>query len=209
MQKVKHHPALPYEEIGSFVALLRKREAIAARALEFTILTAARTGEVIGGRWKEIDLNKKEWVIPAERIKGGREHRVPLSQRAVAILREMARGVNPKDKDFVFPGGKKGKPLSNMAMLTLLKRMKRSDLTVHGFRSTFRDWAAEQTAFPREVAERALAHVIKDKAEAAYQRRDLFDKRRKLMDAWAKLCAQNTKRGGNVTNINKLRKAKR
>jgi integrase len=209
VQKVKHHPALPYEEIGTFMVLLRDREAIAARAMEFTILTAARTGEAIGARWKEIDLEKKEWVIPGERTKGGRKHRVPLSQRAIAIVRKMSKDVNPKNKDFVFPGGKKGKPLSNMAMLTLLGRMKRGDITVHGFRSTFREWAEEQTAFPHEVKESALAHTVRDKVEAAYQRRDLFDKRRKLMDAWAKFCAQNTKRGSNVTNINKLRKAKR
>ena len=200
VQKVKHYPALPYDGIGAFMATLRNREAVAALALEFTILTAARTGETIGTRWKEIDLSKKEWVIPAERIKGEKEHRVPLSSRAVAILKEMTAGAEPGEEDFVFPGGRKGRPLSNMAMLTLLKRMKRSDLTVHGFRSTFRDWAAERTNYPREVAEMALAHVVGDKVEAAYRRGDLFKKRSRLMDEWARFC-NTVAKAGDVVSI--------
>jgi integrase len=192
IQKVEHYAALPYAEIGDFVELLRGHDGIAARALEFLILTAARTGEIIGVQWGEIDLNEKVWVIPGERMKVGREHRVPLSAAAVAILVEMKE---VREGDFVFPGGKKGKPLSNMAMLKLLERMGRDDLTAHGFRSTFRDWAAERTNFPREVVEMALAHTIESKVEAAYRRGDLFQKRRQLMEAWARFCATPTSRG--------------
>src|SRR6266446_7068944 len=185
VQRVEHHPALPYDELADFVAMLRGQDGIAARALEFLILTATRTGEVIGARWDEIDLGEKIWVVPAARMKAGREHRVPLSGAAVAILEEMKK---IRESDFVFPGGKKGKPLSNMAMLAVLKRMDRDDLTNHGFRSSFRDWAAERTNFPREVAEMALAHAVGDKVEAAYRRGDLFQKRRQLMEAWGKFC---------------------
>jgi integrase len=181
IQKVEHHPALPYREIGTFMEKLRGQDGIAARALEVLILTAARTGEIIGGQWDEIDLQEEVWVIPEARMKAGREHRVPLSGAALAVLEQMDA---IREGDFVFPGGKKGKPLSNMAMLALLKRMGRDDLTVHGFRSTFRDWAAERTDFPREVVEMALAHTIENKVEAAYRRGDLFQKRRKLMEAW-------------------------
>lgn len=193
VQRVKHLPALRYEEIGGFMTVLRDREGIAACALEFTILTATRTSETIGARWSEIDLGKKEWLIPVERIKGGKEHRVPLSGRAVAILKEMIGGT--ADEDFVFPGARKGRHLGTMAMLSLLKRMKRSDITVHGFRSTFRDWTAERTSYPRDVAEAALAHVIPDAVERAYRRGDLFQKRRRLMDEWAGFCATKTKAG--------------
>src|SRR5271166_1665797 len=185
IQKVVHHPALPYSEIADFIAPLRSQEGIAARALEFLILTAARTGEIIGARWDEVDLNDKIWVVPGARMKAGREHRVPLSAAALAILKQMNE---IREGDFVFPGGKKGKPLSNMAMLALLKRMGRDGLTAHGFRSTFRDWVAECSSFPREVVEMALAHTIESKVEAAYRRGDLFPKRRKLMDAWARFC---------------------
>jgi integrase len=185
VQRVEHHPALPYDELANFVAMLRGQEGIASRALEFLILTATRTGEVIGGRWGEIDLGEKIWVVPAERMKAGREHRIPLSAAAVAILEQMRE---VREGDFVFPGGKRGKPLSNMAMLAVLKRMDRGDLTNHGFRSSFRDWAAERTNFPREVAEMALAHTVGDKVEAAYRRGDLFQKRRQMMEAWAKFC---------------------
>jgi integrase len=185
VQRVEHHPALPYDEVADFVAMLRSQEGIASRALEFLILTATRTGEVIGARWDEVDLGEKIWVVPAARMKAGREHRVPLSAAAVAILEEMKRIC---ESDFVFPGGKRGKPLSNMAMLAVLKRMERADLTTHGFRSSFRDWAAERTNFPRDVAEMALAHTIGDKVEAAYRRGDLFQKRRQLMDGWARFC---------------------
>ena len=181
VQKVEHHPALPYADMGAFMAALRGQDGIAARALEYTILTAARTGEVIGARWEEIDLPGAVWTVPPNRMKAGKEHRIPLSLRAVAIVQAM-QGVGG---EFVFPGGKKGRPLSNMAMLALLKRMDRGDLTAHGFRSSFRDWAAECTDVPHEVCEMALAHTIGNKAEAAYRRGDLFDKRRALMEAWS------------------------
>jgi integrase len=186
VQSVRHHPALPFEDIGAFMASLRQREEGAARALEFTILTGSRTGEALNARWDEFDLDAKIWNIPGERMKTGRDHRVPLSEAAMAILTRMAE---VRQSDFVFPGQKKGRPYSNMAFLQLLKRMKRPDLTGHGFRSTFRDWAAERTAFSREVAEMALAHTIGDKVEAAYRRGDLFDKRRDMMEAWANFCA--------------------
>jgi integrase len=185
IQKVEHHPALPYAEIGGFMEMLRGQESIGAGTLEFLILTAARTGEIIGAQWDEIDLSEKVWVIPEARMKAGREHRVPLSKGAIAVVAQMKE---LRESDFVFPGGKKGKPLSNMAMLAVLKRMGRNDLTAHGFRSTFRDWAAERTNFPREVVEMALAHTIENKVEAAYRRGDLFQKRRQLMDAWARFC---------------------
>jgi integrase len=178
----RHHAALPYDEIGSFIETLRAQEGTAARALEFTILTSARTQEVIGARPEEIDAEKALWTIPAGRMKAGREHRVPLSPQAVQVVEAQASG------PFVFGGMKEGSPLSNMAMLELLRRMGRDDLTVHGFRSTFRDWAAECTAYPGEVCEMALAHAISDKAEAAYRRGDLFEKRRRLMADWAKYC---------------------
>lgn len=189
VQRVQHHPALPYEEIGTFMTDLRQREEGAARALEFTILTASRTSEVLNARWDEFDLGAKVWRIPGERMKAGKDHRVPLSEAAMTILARMAE---LRQCAFVFPGQRKERPLSNMVFLQLLKRMKRSDLTAHGFRSTFRDWAAERTAFSREVAEMALAHTIRDKVEAAYRRGDLFDKRRELMEAWASFCAVRT-----------------
>ena len=165
---------------------LRKRYGVAALALEFAILTATRTSETLNAAWSEFDdLAHKLWVIPPERMKGDREHRVPLSDRAIAIVEEMKAA---KCSEFVFPGAKRRKPLSNMAMLTTLRRMERGDLTTHGFRSTFRTWAAERTNFQREVIEAALAHAIGDKTEAAYQRGDLLAKRRRLMDAWAAYC---------------------
>jgi len=179
-----HHAALAYDLIPDFMANLRTRSAVAARALEFAILTASRSGEVLGATWKEIDLDKKVWVIPAARMKAGREHRVPLSARAM----EIAEAQFDDGKGYVFAGPKPGKPLSSMAMAMLLRRMK-SDITVHGFRSSFRDWASETTGFSHEVCEMALAHTIANKAEAAYRRGDLFDKRRKLMEAWAGYCA--------------------
>ena len=188
VQKVEHHAALPYVEVGTFMAVLRQREAIAARALEFTILTAARTGEVIGATWAEIDLNAATWTIPGARMKAGREHRVPLSNRAFEILSEMAKlRVSDAGDAPVFPSAR-GNPLSNMAMAMLLRRMERADLTAHGFRSTFRDWAAERTAYPNEVVEMALAHTVGNKVEAAYRRGDLFEKRGRLMTDWATFC---------------------
>jgi integrase len=167
--------------------------------LEFLILTAARTGEVIGARWDEIDLKEKIWIVPAARTKADREHRVPLSTTAVSILSEMNER---RESEVVFPGGKKDKPLSNMAMLAVLRRIGRGDLTAHGFRSSFRDWAAERTNFPREVAEMALAHVIDDKVEAAYRRGDLFEKRQQLMEAWARFC-ETTRKQADVVTIGK------
>jgi integrase len=187
VREVKHHSALPYAELPAFLTRLREQEGISARALEFTILTAARTGESIGATWGEINWTDKLWIIPGARMKGVREHRVPLCDRALAILRQTkpADDIANAAKQFIFGGGKPGRPLSNMAFLMLLRRMGRADLTAHGFRSSFRDWAAERTNFPSEVAEMALAHVVGNKVEAAYRRGDLFDKRRRLMGAWA------------------------
>ncbi|MDX8350265.1 integrase arm-type DNA-binding domain-containing protein [Cognatiyoonia sp. IB215446] len=181
VRAVKHHAALPHAEIADFMMQLDAREGVAARALGFTILTAARSGETRGATWAEIDLDAKLWTIPAGRMKAGKEHRVPLSKAAIALLGSK-RGGN----ELIFESeAKHGKSISDMSMTAVLRRMKRDDITVHGFRSTFRDWAGETTGFPREVIEAALAHGIKDKAEAAYARSDLFEKRRKLMAAWA------------------------
>jgi integrase len=182
----RHHEALPYSQIGAFMLELRGREGMAALALEFTILTAARTGEVLRTKWTEIDTDRAVWTVPAERMKGRREHRVPLSRVALAVL-ERARQAG-EGSEFVFPNTGRGQPLSNMAMLKLMERMRRPELTTHGFRSTFRDWAAEQTSFHSEVAELALAHAVGSKVEAAYRRGDLFEKRRALMQQWATFC---------------------
>ena len=200
IQKVKHHPALAYSEIGAFMAMLRQQEGVAALALQFLILTAARTSETIGARWQEIDMDKSTWIIPADRIKAGKEHRVPLSGPALAILRKMSE---MRESDLVFPGGRRLKPLSTNALIALLKRMGCTGVTAHGFRSTFRDWCAEQTNYPRDVAEMALAHAIGDKVEAAYRRGDLFDKRTRLMEDWAMYCgaALNSVDGSNVVAI--------
>jgi len=184
VSKVEHHAALPHGEVAAFIAELHKRGGMAARALEVLILTACRSGEVRGARWAEIDLDSKLWVIPEARMKAGKEHRIPLSDRVVEIIKTLPRLV---DNDLVFPAPRKG-VLSDMTLGAVLKRMGRPDLTAHGFRSTFRDWAGETTAYPREVIEHALAHQLKDKAEAAYARGTLFEKRRSLMDDWAKHC---------------------
>jgi integrase len=197
VRAVEHHPALPFAEIPGFMETLRQENGGAAGALEFAILTAARTGEVIGARWSDIDRNAKLWTIPGARMKGGREHRVPLSDAALAILDRLA---DTRQGEFIFPGGQAGRPLSNMAMLVLLRRMKRDDLTVHGFRSTFRDWAAERTSFQNEVIEMALAHAIGDKVEASYRRGDLFEKRKRLMEAWGGYC-QSTPAAGAVVSL--------
>lgn len=198
-----HHAALPYDQIGSFMADLRKQEGIAARALEFLILTAARTGEVIGARWEEFDLTAGVWTIPAERMKAKKEHRVPLSARALEII-----GAQGEPGDFVFAGRRAGQPLSNMALMMTLRRMGRTDLTAHGFRSTFRDWAAEQTAYPHEVAEMALAHTVGNKVEAAYRRGDLYQKRVGIMRDWAKRCDQADATAGSVSPIRRKGAAK-
>lgn len=180
-----HHVALPYDDLPSFMADLRTQQSTAALALELCILTATRSGEVLNAKWSEIDLAKAVWTIPATRMKAGREHRIPLTARAAAILTSVHKLPH---NDYVFPGNARGKPLSSKVMRMLLKRMNRADITVHGFRSTFRDWASEQTSFPHETCEHALAHRISDKAEAAYRRGDQFEKRRKLMEAWAAFC---------------------
>jgi len=189
VRKVTHHAALPWREIGAFMGDVAQQEGIAALALRFAILAAARTGEVIGVKWSEIDWSEKAWTIPAGRMKAGRPHRVPLSDQALDLLRTVSKLRTAGVIDpFVFPGMKPARPLSNMAMLTLLRRMKREDLTVHGFRSTFRDWAAE-TGKPADLAEAALAHTVGDKTIQAYLRGDLFERRRRLMDQWAEFCA--------------------
>ncbi len=186
--RVEHHAALPWREIGAFMAKLGEQAGMAALALRFAILTAGRTGEVIGARWSEIDIEAALWTVPADRMKAAREHRVPLSSAALAMLGELLP-LRPQDGDgYVFPGGKAGKPLSNMALLMALRRMERGDLTAHGFRSTFRDWCAEATAYPAEMAEMALAHAVGSKVEAAYRRGDLFEKRREMMKEWAEFC---------------------
>lgn len=190
-----HHKAMPYDAIPAFMADLRQRQATAALALEFVILTAARTNEVLGATWAEVDLDKATWTVPAVRMKAGREHRVPLSPRAIAIL----EAVKPLGGDHLFPSDR-GSALSSMVMTMLMRRMK-LDCTVHGFRSGFRDWAAESTSYAHEVCEMALAHVIGNKSEAAYRRGDLFDKRRRLMADWAAFCASNGAAGAKVTPI--------
>jgi integrase len=186
VQQVEHHAALPYDELPDFLVRLREQEGIAARALEFLILTTARTGEVIGARWDEIDFSRKTWTISAGRMKAHHEHRVPLSGRAIAILDEMQTTRQGAGDAYVFGGRKLGKPLSNMAFLMLLRRMGRGDLTAHGFRATFKTWAGERTSFQNEIVEASLAHVIGDKVEQAYRRGDLFEKRLRLMNNWAK-----------------------
>lgn len=188
-----HHAAMPYAAVPAFIGKLREREAIAAQALEFAILTGARSGEVRGATWAEIDLDAKVWTIPAERMKAARAHRVPLSSRAVEILEKLAKATTGQ---FVFPGHRPDKPLSVMAMDMLLRRMK-VDVTIHGFRSAFRDWAGNETSFAREIAEAALAHAIGDKAEQAYRRSDALEKRRALMQAWANFCEPM----GNARNV--------
>jgi integrase len=198
VRRVKHHAALPYVEMADFMTQLKEQEGVAARALEFTILTAARTGEVIGATWSEINFDERLWTVPADRMKAGKEHRVPLSDAALAILEQMQA---IRQDDFIFAGGKARRPISNMAMAMTLRRMGRGDLTVHGFRSTFRDWAADRTGFPAEVAEMALAHTIGDKVEAAYRRGDLFQKRRQLMDAWAKFSTTAPATGSKVVSF--------
>ncbi|MGN6286630.1 MAG: tyrosine-type recombinase/integrase [Afipia sp.] len=182
---VNHHAAMTIAETPSFVKILQSHDTVTARAFEFCILTATRTNETIGMQWDEIDEETAIWTIPGARMKAGRDHRVPLSERAKAILAEMHA---IRISDFVFPGRKADRPLSNMAFLEMLRRLNRTDITAHGFRSTFRDWAAEKTDFQSEVVEMALAHTISNKVEAAYRRGDLLQKRRDLAEAWAHFC---------------------
>lgn len=196
--KVEHHKALPYKDMATFMTALLTRKGVDARALEFLILTAARTGEVINAKWSEIDFDAKVWTIPAERIKGRREHRVPLTDRAIEILKAL-----PTETDHVFIGVSKGSRIGKAAMPKVLESI-RQDVTVHGFRSTFRDWAGETTAFPSDICEAALAHSLGGKTQQAYQRGDLLEKRRQLMKAWAAFC-YTPSRDASVTPIRKGR----
>ena len=189
-----HHGALPFAEMPDFMGELRARKSVSALALEFTILTAVRTSEAVGANWSEIDLDKNIWTIPANRIKAGKEHRVPLTTRAVEIL----CALQPQTEGFVFPGQKRGKSLSNMAMLELVRSMRGRGVTTHGFRSSFKDWAAETTAHENIVTEMALAHAVESKVESAYRRGDLFQKRQSLMDDWARFLSSET---GKVISI--------
>jgi integrase len=200
VRRVKHHAAMAYAELPEFIAALREQDGIGARALKFLILTAARTGEVIGAHWSEIDLKNKIWTVPAERMKAGKDHRVPLCPGAVAILQAI-KPENTVGDTFIFPGNKPQKPQSNMVFLMLLRRMNLGHLTAHGFRATFKTWATERTNFPREVIEAALAHVAGNKIEAAYQRGDMFDKRRRLMTAWSDYCATKPSAKANVVSM--------
>jgi integrase len=185
IKKLKHHPARPYPELQPFMSILSVTNGIGARALEIAILTASRTFEVLGATWEEFDLDKRVWTVPQERMKAGIEHRIPLSEPAIKILTVLYDG---RISDYVFPNLTNGKPLSNAGMSSVLKRMGRTDITVHGFRSTFRDWVAEKTNTPERIAESALAHRLKDASEAAYQRGDLIEKRHALMTNWANYC---------------------
>jgi integrase len=200
-KKPQHHAALPYAEIAAFLVELRQRDAVAARLLEFTILTAARTGEALLAKWSEVDLAGQVWTVPAKRMKAGKAHRVPLSDAAIAVIEQM-RVV--QDGDYIFPS-LRGGHLSNMAMLKVLERMGQPDLTVHGFRSTFRDWAGDCAKIEdaAAAAEAALAHVVKDKTERSYARSDLFERRRALMDMWARFC--NTPAVTGAGNIIRMR----
>lgn len=197
VQITKHHPALQINNMPKFMEALRSEVSISAKALEFLILTASRTSEVLNVKWSEIDLQQALWIVPAERMKAKKEHRVPLSSRAVEILKSIPRF---NDGEYVFVGGKPGKPLSNMSLLMLLRRLN-SGVTAHGFRSTFRDWVSEYTNHSQEVAEAALAHTIRNKVEAAYRRGDLFLKRRVLMEDWSKFCHTNKNQHGVVLEI--------
>lgn len=202
VRATEHHAALPYKELSGFLAELSAQDGVAARALEFLILTASRSGEVIGARWTEVDFLDKTWTVPLARMKAHREHRVPLSPRALTILEEMQTlRQHDSDETFIFPGRKKGAALSNMAFLMMLRRMGRDELTAHGFRATFKTWASERTSFQNEIIEASLAHATGNKVEQAYMRGDLFEKRRRLIAQWAAFAttapAQPTQ--GNVT----------
>lgn len=210
--KIEHFPALPYTKINEFINKLEQQEGHGAQALKLVIYTACRSREVLEARWDEIDFEKRIWTIPAERMKMGREHRIPLTAPTVAILeklkgeREGGNILSGQKSPHIFPSRNGKNCISNMVMLVLLKRMNRQDITVHGFRSTFRDWAAEQTNFPREVAEAALAHSVEDRVEAAYRRSDLFEKRRLMMEQWATYCQLQQSEGKVVEMMPKARK---
>ena len=208
VKRSSHHPAMPYEEVPAFMAELAKSDSVSAKALQFLILTATRTSEVLLAKWEEVDLENAIWTIPAERMKARREHRVPLSDAALAILKSLPR---IEGNPHVFPGARHGGPLSNMALLQLMRKMgygregKRGPYVPHGFRSSFRDWVGEVSNFPRDVAEMALAHVIENKAEAAYRRGDLFAKRRKMMQAWANFVMSGSKKMDKVIAMKRMR----
>jgi integrase len=194
-RRVTHHSALPHQEIGTFVVNLREQVGVSPRALEFVLLCACRTNEGLGARWLEMDLDRGVWTIPAERMKARREHQVPLSSRALTLLQEMQK---VRMGPFVFPGGRQNRPLSNMSLLVLLRRMSHDQITTHGFRSSFRDWAAD-TGVSREVAEMALAHAVEDQVEGAYRRGNLLEARRPVMERWAEYC--NQPKGSNVITM--------
>jgi integrase len=200
--KVEHHAALPYGEIGAFMAKLREDSGVAAACLQFITLTAARLDEARSATWDEIDLPNRIWIVPARRMKADKEHRVPLSAGAVTVLEQMQE---IRQNDYVFPGRLEGRPIGDNTIWRLAKEAAGSDITIHGLRSSFRDWAAERTSFPREVAELALAHSIPNAVEAAYRRGDLFEKRRKLMDAWAAYCAKIETDAGKVVALARAR----
>lgn len=192
VKKTEHHAALPWLQMGAFMVKLREQEGTAAKAVELAILTACRSGEVRGAVWDEFDLDAGIWIIPPERMKAKKEHRVPLQEKAIQLLRKQ-KELFPNG--YVFPGMKEGKPLSDMSLTAVLRRMEQNEITVHGFRSSFRDWAAESTAYPNEMVEMALAHTIGNKVEAAYRRGDLFEKRRRMMQDWSNFCDTVIKAG--------------
>jgi integrase len=207
VRRVKHHEALPYPRISGFIEKLRRMPGVSSAAVQFVILTGARTGEALGARWTEIDSTERVWTVPESRMKAKREHRVPLSTQALAVLKQ----IEPlrDDSGYVFPSPlRAGQQLSDMSLLVLVKRLAGKEYTTHGFRSSFRDWAAEQTNFPRDAAEAALAHTIRDKTEAAYRRGDLFEKRRTLMQAWADYCSTAVGKSGTVVPLS-AKRAKR
>jgi integrase len=195
VSKVEHHAALAYSEVGEFMAELRDRDEAAGRALEFLILEAARTNEVLGAKWSEIDIKGRLWVVPADRMKAGREHRVPLSVGAVAVLERIGK----QTTDYVFSD--RGSKLPYWALDQILRRMGRDDITVHGFRAAFRTWAAERTAYPREIIEQCLAHRVGDAVEQAYQRSDQLEKRRRLMSEWSEFCSAPSPPRGEVVSL--------
>jgi len=198
---VEHHAAMPYVEVPAFMGKLRGKSSVSAACLRFVVLTAARRSEATGATWDEIDLDKATWTIPGARMKSGSKHSVPLSPAAIAVLKDMAE---IRASQFVFPGDAPGRPVHGASVAGLAKRVAGVDLTLHGFRSSFRDWAAERTSFPNEVAEMALAHAIPSAVEAAYRRGELLDKRRRLMEAWAEFCAKPSI-GGKVVPISARR----
>jgi integrase len=196
IRRVKHHAALPWRDVGAFMAALRSQTGVSARCLEFAILTACRSGEVRGAAWPEVDLREDTWTVPRERMKAGEQHRVPLSKPALAVLEKMAElRTDSRPDSLIFPGGRTGQPLSDVALAKAIRATGFADATTHGFRSCFRDWVAEATSYPRELAEKALAHTLSSAVEAAYQRGDMFDKRRRLMNEWAEFCVRPASAG--------------